>query len=168
MKIKPLTLLKLVAFKFKQNLKNLFIKLGILIALFIIFSFAINVFSYFDPVDFCYIGIDQDSLRGNQETIKKAISLIKKNDKTTYKILCKYVNTIKETGWLPRDLYLNSSENDPNNPPAIETVTGYYVKGSKVIYLKSVNTYSADIIRERANNIKKYANYSKNFWDSRK
>ena len=160
MKIEPINFAKSVAFKIKKNLKSASIKAGILLVLFIFYSFIVNIFSYFDPFSLCNIGIDNKTISGNQETIKKAIGLVKKQDKTAYKTLCKYVNTIKESTCLASDPHLGSRPIGVDNP-------GCYIRGSKIIFLRPDNRDNANVVESRAETITKYANLSKNFWESR-
>lgn len=135
-------------FDIKKYLKIFAILLFILITS----SLFINLFSYFDPLNFCYIKIDNDILRGNQDTIKKAIKLLKKENGESYKTLCRYVDIILEQ---------NCVINMPGQKIDKE---GCYIKGSKVIYLKPEKQKTDLIIKKRAEIIEKYSSYSKNFW----
>lgn len=126
--------------------------LGLIVLVFILSNFIVNAFSYFDMGNFCYIDIEGDILRGNEETVKKAIGLLKKEDYGGYKVLCKYVDTISENYCL--EGHMNYSDKP-----------GCYIRGSKVIYIKPEKNDTSFIVSERANTIKKYSILSKNFWD---
>jgi len=139
--------LKSVFLKIKTKSGGYLLKLFFLIVILTISTFLINLFSYFDPFSFCYIGIDNDIVKGNQSSIKKAIILIKKNDPEDYDVLCKYVDTVAE-----------------NNCPGL--APGCYIKGSKIVLLSPTQDESALAVVTRVQTIKKYAYFSKNFWDS--
>ena len=134
----------------KSKIRSLFIRLILLTLIFIALTFFLNIFSYFDPFSFCYIGIDNDMLKGNQSSIKKAISLIKKSDKESYKVLCKYIDTISES-----------------HCARWGGLEGCYLRGSKVILIIPTKDQSGFTIAKRAEMIKKYAYFSKKFWENR-
>lgn len=139
--------------KIKKTLK----KFAWAFFIFLMFYFFVNIFNYFDPLNFCYIKIDSDLLRGNESTIKKAVKLLKKEDKIAYKTLCAYVDTISEHNCFAssRKISLEDWNKD-----------GCYIKGSKVIYLKPEKRENSAIINQRKISLKKYSEYSKDFWGS--
>lgn len=145
--------------KKKQNL----ISLGILIIVFLfVLNYTINLFSYFDARSMCYISIDNDVARGEQSTITSAIKILKKEDPAAYATLCKYVDIVSEN---------ECRECDPRGDStcilSYETIpAGCYIKGTKVIYLLPEKDVSEKTVKKRANLIKKYAEYSKNFWEN--
>lgn len=129
---------------------------GVLLILIGVFCLFAYTTSYFDPLNLCYINIDK-GLTGNRSTIKKAIVKIKKEDKVAYKTLCRYVSTINED-------YCIASH------PQIEKENNYqpncYIRGSKIIHLFPYKENNESIVSLRSQMIKKYANYSNNFWES--
>src|SRR3990167_9682793 len=96
MKFDILQKLKEILTKIKSKLRSYFVSFAAIVIFFAIFSFGVNFFSYFDPLTFCYIGIENDFLGGNQKTVKKAIVQLKRADIQSYKTLCTYVDTIVE------------------------------------------------------------------------
>ena len=132
---------------------------GLLFFLSILF-FA-NYFNYFDPLNLCYISIDNYTSkppRGNRNTIRKAIKLLKQSDQETYQVLCKYVDTIQEGG---------CSKPDENGQFDREPAPACYLRGSKTIFIWPDNSEYNSIVSKRAEMIKKYAYFSKNFWENR-
>ena len=124
-----------------------------------VFIFTANLFSYFDPATFCYIGIDNDWAQGNQKTIQKAIRQLKAQDKVAYRTLCSSVDAIIEDYCM----VIDASGGGVSQPDA----SGCYVKGSKIIYVRPTKDESLAMVSQRAATIKKYAEYSKNFWTAR-
>ena len=158
MKFNILQKLKEILPKVKQKLKIYFTFLVAIVIFFAIFSIGANLFSYFDPLTFCYIGIENDFLKGNQKTVKEAIGLLKKEDIQSYKTLCKNVDTIVEEYCRAADPRVRGQE------VGIDEL-GCYIRGSKVIYLIPTKTDNQFVINQRSETIKKYAYFSKNFWD---
>lgn len=140
------------------RLKKIIYWIGFLVILFVFFSVITNTFSYFDPMNFCYISIDNDVLKGNQKGIQKAIKLLKKENKEEYKTLCKYVEKISEKNCLNCDWHIDRSCYEKDIPK------GCYIKGSGVIYLLPDENESEDSIKSRAETIGKYALRSQEFW----
>ncbi len=124
-----------------------------------IFYFMVNIGNYFDPINFCYINIEGDILRGNSHTIQQVIKNIRKNDTETYKTLCAYVHTIHEEYCLGSDWSLDKTYRGLDTP-------GCYIKGSKVIYLTPNSKEDGATIEKRYQALIKYAKYSKEFWES--
>ena len=160
MKLNILQILKEIFPKVKQKLKIFFTFFVAIVIFFAIFSFAANMFSYFDPLTFCYIGIENDFLRGNQKTVKEAIRLLKKEDIQSYKTLCKNVDTIVEDYCRAADPRVRGQEVGIDEP-------GCYIRGSKIIYLIPTKEDNKSVINQRAITIRKYAYFSKNFWENR-
>jgi len=132
-----------------------------LIIIFLIGSyFVINIFSYFDITNFCYISTERDIVRGNEKTIKQALKYLKKNKKDDYKMVCKYVETISEKYCIVADWHLGESLLREGCK-----LPGCYIKGSKTIYLKPSEETGENIIKKRAGDIIKYSNFSKEFWN---
>ncbi len=123
--------------------------------------FLINSLNYFDPLNVCYINVDKDILRGDRKTILEAIRKIKRESRGDYKTMCKYVNKISENFCIAADWHLD--------PAWRENAIGKscYIRGSKTIYLFPTEEYSYDVVSERAAAIKKYSNYSKEFWEQK-
>ena len=159
MKLNILQILKEIFPKVKQKLKIFFTFFVAIVIFFAIFSIGANLFSYFDPLTFCYIGIENDFLKGNQKTVKEAIRLLKKEDIQSYKTLCKNVDTIVEDYCRAADPRVRGQEVGIDEP-------GCYIRGSKIIYLIPSKMESDYIINLRAETIKKYTYFSKNFWDN--
>ena len=76
-----------------------------------IIYFIFSLFYYIDPFSFCVIKMERDILRGNKETMRAAISLIKKEDKSAYKTLCEYTRAITEKNCFRNDWHINKSNN---------------------------------------------------------
>jgi len=159
MKFNILQKLKEIFLKVKSRLKFYFVFLVAVFIFFTIFSIGANLFSYFDPLTFCYIGIENDMLRGNQKTVRKAIGLLKKEDIQSYKTLCKNVDTIVEEYCRAADPRGRGQEVGIDEP-------GCYIRGSKVIYLIPTKKDNQFVINQRSEMIKKYAFFSKNFWEN--
>jgi hypothetical protein len=143
----------------KINPKKIVFSLGFTILIFILFILVLNIFSYFDPFSFCYIKINYN-VDGNKDTIKKAIEIIKNEDKKEYKKLCQYVNLIVErpcySGRLGTSGMLRLNED----------FVGCYIKGSKIIYLKPEKEDDFYVTKKRVGAIKKYSQKSQEFWGS--
>lgn len=122
--------------------------------------FLINRSSYVNIPDFCKIQIKDDIVRGNKQTILQAIDLLKQEDRESYVTLCKYTNTIRES-------YCFTSINDDNTIP-YSAELGCFIKGSKIINIIPEKQSSENIIKQRAESLKKYAKFSKDFWDNLK
>lgn len=137
------------------GIKKYFKKFIWIFSIFLMFYFFINIFNYFSPLNFCYIKIDGDFLRGNEKTIRKAIKLLKKENKQAYNTLCGYINTISEKNCYTTSQNISREEREKD---------GCYIKGSKVIYLKPEKGENNEVINKRKNAIKKYSEYSKDFW----
>jgi hypothetical protein len=148
-----------------KRIKKLFSKdnlifFSFIFLLLIIAVFSINFFSYFNPLNLCYITINGDPINGNKATIFKAIKTIKAEDKEAYHSLCKYVERINEKYCMGADPrggeqgYIGWHE------------LGCYIKGSEVIYLKPQRENSPAVLKQRVDTINKYTNYSKNFWEN--
>jgi len=131
--------------------------------LFVMGSFFVNIFSYFDPLTFCYIGIDSNLLGGSSETIEKAIRQIKKEDRESYKVLCKYVDAIIEQECLNYDPHIKQS----SVPIKELKESACYVRGSKIVYLPRRSEESPEAVAVRAEMLKIYSQKSKDFWVSR-
>ncbi|MDP2684990.1 MAG: hypothetical protein Q8P20_08215 [bacterium] len=141
-----------------QGFGIIFIFFGVLLFIGI---FITNTFSYFDPLSMCYISIKSDIIRGNEKTIHQALTLIKKRDKEDYNTVCKYISIISEKNYCKiGDGRVDSSLHNGGfvDPPC-------YIKGSKTMYLKSEKNESDNIVIKRAEDIIKYANHSKTFWE---
>jgi hypothetical protein len=139
--------------------KDLIITIGVLVILALVSARLINDFSYLDIEGLCYIGVDEDILRGNDKTINQALSYIKKDSPSDYETVCKYVDSIIETYCIGSDPHIKELKG--------ADAPGCYIKGSKVIYIFPQEGDSEKIVEERAKNIIKYANYSRQFWESR-
>ena len=124
--------------------------------------FVINALNYFDPVHACYIDVDRDILRGNRKTILEAIHKIKRESRQDYKIMCKYVDKISENFCIASDWHLDPSWRDNSIGKSC------YIRGSKTIYLFPAEEYSQDVVSARAKAIKKYSNFSREFWEHKK
>ncbi|MCK5490361.1 MAG: hypothetical protein KAI67_00820 [Candidatus Pacebacteria bacterium] len=141
-----------------QNIKDAFFQVTFFIMfIFCIYS-VINIFSYYDPINSCYIRVEGDVVSGNRKTVYDAIKLIKKEDKKTYKVLCQNVERISEN-----ECSTAHGEFTEDDKIAWEQ-DGCYVRGSKVILIKPEKIDSESIIRKRVETIKKYALYSEKFW----
>jgi hypothetical protein len=140
-----------------------FIKKTIFLLLFcgicyILYSYA---FFYFDPLNMCKIRVEKDVSADNDNAIKKALELIKNQDRKAYGTICGYVDTISEKHCFKTDGHVNQAAYAKDWENA-----GCYVDGSKSIYLIPNGDSSADSIEQRAEAIKKYSEMSKNFWEN--
>jgi hypothetical protein len=133
---------------------------SLILVLILLFYYIINLFAYFDLPNLCYIGLDKDILSGNKETMRQAISLLKRKNREDYKNLCRYVDTISEKYCFAFDPRVENEGQDPWRP-------GCYVKGSKTIYLKPEKEKSDTIIKQRAEDIKKFMLMSKAYWENK-
>lgn len=91
----------------------------------------------------------------------KAISLLKKEDKKSYRDLCKYVDIVSEKYCFAYDDRVEKLDYEVWQP-------GCYVMGSRTIYIKPESAESEEVIRKRSLEIKKYSQFSKEFWESKK
>lgn len=131
-------------------------RLVITIFLAIVTFFSLNVFSYFDITSLCRIKIHADTLTGDRATIKQAIKYLKGNSPSDYGMLCNFVSVINEK---------NCKAGDPRVDSSIpQNLEGCYIRGTKVIYIAPVKGGGAEMVRKRAELIKKYAQMSKEFW----
>lgn len=113
---------------------------------------------YFDPLTMCRIRIHTDLVSGNKKTISQALKLLKKEDRTSYDMACKYVNRIYERTCIGADWHLDKGHRGSNEP-------GCYVKGSKSIYLKPDYYHQQDTTELRKDSIKKYSQLSWEYWN---
>ena len=143
--------------KFESLLKK---AIWILILLFAAY-FIINISSYWNPLRMCYIKIEGDILRGNENTIQKAIVHIKNRDNSSYKNLCKYVDVISEKQCVAYDPRVETSRIDS------EFKDSCFVRGSNNIYIKPTKEVSGEIIQRRAEEIIRVTNFSTEFWKNK-
>jgi hypothetical protein len=144
-----------------KNTKDLLIIVIIVLLLLSPFFWIINTYYYIDPIHLSFIKLDKDTLRGNRDTIKKAIKQIKKEDRESYKILTRYINRISEKYCIIADHKTNRGEY-----LAGLDLPGCYVRGAKTIYLRPDKNDSNQVIDTRAETIKKFSIASKEFWDN--
>jgi len=138
--------------------KNIWISLSILaLFIFTVCVYIIKSFSYLSITSFCYIKIDNDIIRGNQKSIISSIKLLKREDKTAHKTLCKYIDTISEN-------FCYNCDPRGEEECKYEPHQGCYIKGSKTIYLKPSKNNSEESVRNRAALLKKFADASETFW----
>jgi len=131
-----------------------------IIFILVIIYFVINIFNYFDIVNLCYIRTEGDLVRGNEKTIKQALKYLKNNKKNDYKMVCKYTDTISE-----KYCILADDDIDPELLKEGWNLPGCYVRGSKNIYLTPSQNNEEEDIRQKAEAIIKYSNFSKEFWN---
>lgn len=139
-----------------KNREGYIIPILLVLMIFSVFSFFYIKSHHVDILSFCHISVDKHFLRGNSETVIKAINKIKAEDKAAYKDVCKYVTLISEN-LCPID-HTYAGPWSYNNQP------GCYLKGSRIIYINPNKEDTDNIIEERAQAIKKYANFSKAYW----
>jgi len=130
----------------------------------VIFSvyFFINTFSYLSIYPFCSLKIQGNILLKNEDSIREAIYIIKKDYPKSYSDLCEFVDAIKEQKCTIRDYHLFPKTKD------YLSEDGCYVKGSKTIYISPEKSASKEIIQKRAKQIMKLTAFSKNFWTKEK
>jgi len=95
----------------------------VLIATFGIYNI---VFNHVDPLSFCYIDIDSDTLRGERKTVKQALTELKKEDPATYKKVCKSVDVVNEKWCILGDKRGDSTYKEP-------ITGGCFVRGTHTI-----------------------------------
>ncbi len=150
----------------KFTIKDRFIFGSFLFALFLLVVYIINSYAYFNPLSLCHIKISGDVLRGNEDTIRGAISIIRKEDKETYRDLCKYVDRINEMFCMGADPRRGASDRASWDEYGMNKA-GCYVRGSRVIYIQPSYDKSDTTVNERVETIKKYTQYSKNYWTNK-
>ena len=117
----------------------------LIILIFGVFLYWRSSTHYLDISSFCSISIDKDFLRGNRETIQKALLAIKQNDSGSYKLICRNVDRIAE------DL----CPNDHTYGGPWELIRpGCFIKGTRIIYIEPSPDKSKGTILERAEAIK--------------
>lgn len=142
--------------------KYTFIGFFILIDVLALFWLAINFsINYVDVTSMCRIKLNGDMLRGNEETIKSALKYIKENKRSSYDDACKYIDNISERYCIDADYHLD----------ALATQAGWkrpgcYIRGSKTMYLKPESAKTDIVIKQRADEIIKDAQFSKNYWEA--
>jgi hypothetical protein len=130
-----------------------------LIILILLIGWIISLVSYFDPLALCKITLNVDVLRGNKDTLQKAIASLK-DDKQAYQDLCRNIDMISEEYCLATQPVKGTGQ--------WGTEGGCYIKGSKTIYLDPNSEKSEYMIQKRAQLIKKYSQKSKEFWQDKK
>ena len=111
-----------------------------------------NVSGYLDVFGACQIDIEGDILRGNEDTIRSALRLIKRTDRATYRRFCAAIETISERYCIDADWHLDQSRVE-----ASARLPGCYLRGTDVIYLRPEQDTSETRIRERADTIRALA-----------
>lgn len=126
-----------------------------------IILFFSMLFAYVDIVDsnLCYISLYDDMLKGNKDTMRKALWELKKTDYASYQTTCRYVNSIYEG--------ICTLGNQQGQPLVYVDAPGCYIKGSKSLYLVTEKEDSDEVVKRRAESIKKYSSFSKKYWEER-
>jgi hypothetical protein len=146
----------------KELLKDSSVYFLVVAVVLVALYFALNKFNYFDPTSFCYIDIDGHILGGNKRTIQDALRSIRRNDKSQYKTVCRYVRKISENYCIGSDWHLNPQWKH-------ESIgKDCYIRGSKTIYLYPRKEGSLEISSNRARSIMTLSNFSKEFWEKNK
>lgn len=117
---------------------------------------VLTISGYFVPYPMCYIKIYSDTLKGNKETITKALESIRASSLGDHEMVCTYVNKIIEVPC--------RSINVQNKQYISSDNIGCYIKGSKVIYLNPDTRNDSDIIKIRAEEILRNAKQSRDYW----
>ncbi len=136
----------------------------------------LSAFAYFDPLALCRIHIDVELLEGDRAPIRRAITLVRREDPIAYHALCGYVDRIMEE---PR-CEAGDPQADPSmrgqpiargrlDPALVRALDapGCYVKGSRVVILKRSAADDDASVRQRADTLKRLAGYSRAFWADR-
>ncbi len=132
----------------------------ILILLLLLGYFIIvSSLNYIDIFTFCSISIDKDFLHGNRDTIKKALSYLKKTDPLGYRLICTNVEKIGED-YCPIDHEYGGAWTMIDEPSC-------FVKSTRIIYLKPDKDASDDTVILRAEAIKHTANLLKQYWQKK-
>ncbi len=127
----------------------------IFLILFIFFYIVSNSTNYFDPINACYIKIQGDVLKGDESTVRKALTYVRSTDRNKYITVCKYVNKIVENTCLTSDPHFGYPENIPD---------ACFIKGSRTIYLAPSEDTSVRTVTKRALDIVNMSEKSKEFW----
>lgn len=115
--------------------------------------FTVNFFSYWQPLDKCYVGVQGNYLKGNKETIFDALKNMRKSNIDDYFTVCRNVNMIVE-GQCPRfqgDVLRDSADN-------------CFVSGSKTIFIAPDQGSSEESMKKREAEIVRLSKLSKSFW----
>jgi hypothetical protein len=115
-------------------------------------------------------------LEGDRAPIRRAITLVRREDPIAYHALCGYVDRIMEE---PR-CEAGDPQADPSmrgqpiargrlDPALVRALDapGCYVKGSRVVILKRSAADDDASVRQRADTLKRLAGYSRAFWADR-
>lgn len=136
--------------------------IGGLVGLLLIYG-ALNMLSYFDPLGRCYLGLSVDLLEGDRAGLRRAITTLKREDGAGYRLLCDSVSEIVERHCV-NPMFVRPKAH------AVPLAPGCYVRGSRAIYLKPDEgaTEPQALAHIRADALKKYAAFSRDFWASRR
>lgn len=132
------------------SIRNLLITVVVSSLLVSSYFILTNLNSYIDVEKFCLIKIESSEARGNRQSIIDAIGEIKKSNKSLYKELCQYIDTIAESNCQNAEPHINLEE-----AGLAEKKGGCFVKGSKTIYLTPVKTYSSELVKNRVETLEK-------------
>lgn len=117
--------------------------------------------SYVDITHWCRIKIDDDEvLGGNRQTIIQAIQRLALEDPEAYQTLCRSVDTITEKRCLGADPRVAGYERGLQEP-------GCYIRGSRTVALAPLREGGDVAVADRATALKRYAQLSALFWESR-
>jgi hypothetical protein len=145
------------AFKFIVMSVQFFIFGGLLLFFFGVGAFVVMGYTmHIDYPNNCYIKIEKDILKGNRDSIFKALTSIKNTNLQGYQDICSYVDTITEASCL-----LGESRNGKLHP--INT-DGCYLKGTKTIFLRPDASSLDAAVTLRKEQILKYSQMSKEYW----
>ena len=142
------------------KIKSYVVGLGLAAILVWIILYLLNGITYLDPINFCLINLDEDISVGDKRTMHQAVDLVGKRYSSNYKTVCKYVNTISEQ-------YCPIHQANGGDTTYAKS-TGCFIKGTKTVFISPSYKTSEDIITMRAYDIIKYANFSKDYWESKK
>jgi len=115
--------------------------------------YTANFFVFWQPMDKCFVNVNDDYLNGNKKTILKAVRELRQNDPVAYWNVCDYVDTIVED---------QCPKLEGNN--IVDNAANCYVSGSKTIFIKPEKTDNAAVSDARKKEIKRLAQLSRDFW----
>lgn len=145
----------------KIGLKGYLFKYTILFLIISVFLILNNLSNYISLFPYCRVAI-QSNIRGNKQTIIKALNLIKNESTTSYTDVCTYVEQISEQKCAISD------SRGQNINGTLEFRDSCYIRGSKIIYIQATQDISENTIKLRAESIKNLAKFSKDYWKQKK
>lgn len=114
------------------------------------------IFGYMHPYPYCNIKIKKHLLRGDKQSIKEAMKMLRRNDVESYKTVCRFVDVIEEKRCYNADVHIDKAAFNKIHE-------GCFIHGTHIIYLEP-NNYSEQSVLLRTEVIKALAEKSRDFW----